>query len=75
MEYSGAKTTTFTATDAAGNKYKWSFWRDPRADNKKGLWFLKDPDGYVRSLENTWIDSVPRIRTILENHDMKADIS
>jgi hypothetical protein len=39
------------------------------------LWFLEDYTGYVRTLERNWLDSVPRIRMILENHGMTAEIS
>ena len=61
------KKRKFTATDKSGAFYSWKFWRD-------GIWFLEDPDGYARSLAATWIDSVPRIRTILANHDQSTDV-
>ena len=63
------QTTQFFAEDAEGKRYKWSFWR------AGGIWFLRDHNDYVRTLETTWNASVSRIRSILENHGLKADIS
>jgi hypothetical protein len=65
------KVTRFTATDATGTAFSWAFWYD------KGYraWFLRDPEGYERRMESTWIDSVPRIRMVLENYGMAASIS
>ena len=57
----------FTAHDKNGAAYVWKFWRD-------GRWFLEDPDGCVRTLEATWIDSAPRVRTVLENHDQHTGV-
>jgi hypothetical protein len=66
-----SKVTRFTAHDESGNKHLWAFWFD------KGYrhWFLRDPEGYERCLESTWIDSVPRIKAILANYSMTAEIS
>lgn len=64
------KKTRFTATQN-GQRFTWKFWYDSTAR----LWFLEDYEGYVRTLESTWVDSVPRIRTVLANHDMVAEIS
>jgi len=63
------KATAFTAHDADGKAYRWTFWRDG------DYWMLRDYTGYLRTLEHTWIDSVPRIKSILEGHGMTADIS
>jgi len=64
------KTRSFTAFYSDGSKYSLSFWRDGRNG-----WMLRDHQGYVRTLENTWHDSVPRIRAVLENYGLTADIS
>jgi hypothetical protein len=64
------KKKCFTATKA-GHRYSWKFWRDPVL----GLWFLQDYTGYTRTLESRWADSVLRIRVILENHGMTAEVS
>jgi hypothetical protein len=64
------KKKSFTAFKA-GHRYSWKFWRDAASQ----LWFLEDYTGYVRTLERNWLDSVPRIRMILENHGMTAEIS
>jgi len=61
--------TRFTARDKAGKKYTWAFWRE------NGWWYLSDCDGYVRTLEKTWLESVPLIRLVLSNYDMTANIS
>ena len=65
------KTTTFTAFDEQGNKYRWAFWFD------KGykVWFLRDHEGYVRRMAENWQDSVPRIRMVLSNYGMTAEVS
>ena len=55
--------TSFLSSDAAGKRYRWTFWRDPVAQ----YWVLRDPQGHTRTLERTWVDSVPRIRGIVDN--------
>jgi hypothetical protein len=65
------KATRFIAKDANGAAYSWFF----RYDGLLKVWVLGDYTGYVRVLESNWYSSVPRIRTILENHGMTADIS
>ncbi len=65
------KVTRFTAKDAEGNSHSWAFWYD------KGYkaWFLRDCDGYERRMADTWIDTAPRIRLILHNYDMTAEVN
>ena len=63
---------TFTATDALGNKYRWGFWRDSR---NPATWMLRDHEGYIRTLESNWIDSAARIRAILENYGLTAEVN
>lgn len=63
------RTRTFAAFDKDGNRYTWKFWRDA------GYWFLQGPDSYMWTLEPNWLDSVPRIQGILENHGLTAAIS
>ena len=50
---------------------RWAFWFD------KGYkaWFLRDCENYVRRMGDNWQDSVPRIRMVLENYGMTAEIS
>jgi hypothetical protein len=67
------KVTTFTAKGFGANEgksFKWAFYRDTT-----GYWMLRDHTGYERTMEKTWIDTVPKIKMILGNHDMTADIS
>lgn len=61
--------TIFFAFDRAGRRFQWAFWR------QDGMWFLRDHEGYRRTLEQTWYNSVPRIRAILENYGLKAEVS
>ena len=62
------KKTCLIARDSKGNKYLWKFWRSLGL----GYWMLQDHDGYVRTLEARWIDSVPRIRLILHNYGLTS---
>lgn len=67
------KVTTFHITyRETGERFKWAFWRDPR---KPAHWMLRDHEGYVRTLEPTWADSVPRIRLIADNYGCDCNIS
>ncbi len=68
---STGKVTRFTATDADGNKHIWAFWRDAAANR----WMLRDSDGYVRTMEPTWLASVSRFQGTLNNYGMSANIS
>lgn len=67
--------TTFTKANLtatyAGVRYTWRYWYD----SQRRVWMLEDPERYVRALETTWRDSVPRIRTILANYGMEAEVS
>ena len=54
----------------AEKRFRWTYWKETN-----GFWMLKDPEGYVRTIEKTWKDSVPKIRTVLNNHAMEAEIS
>ena len=68
--YDDVKWRPLAAVDAAMRIEKWHFGKG------RGYWYLREPDGgYVRTLERTWAESVPRIRTILENHGLTADVS
>lgn len=71
MEREISKVTRFMARNEAGQEYRWAFWFD------KGYraWFLRDCQGYERRLESNWIDSIPRIRLVLANYGMTAEIS
>lgn len=61
--------TTFTAIDADGKRYQWSFWKH------NGIWWLRTNDDCFRALESTWLASVPRIHAVLDNYGMTAEIS
>jgi hypothetical protein len=62
------KRTGFTVTHTAtGRAYRWHFWRDHRAP---ATWMLETHDGTQRTLESTWIDSVPVILRIADNYGM-----
>jgi len=68
------KKTTFTATYTGegsdnGKKFRWSFFKDGEE------WILEDYEGYIRTLEKTWRDSVPVIHQILAGYRMEAEIS
>jgi hypothetical protein len=63
------KVVTFTAKDKSDKGHKWAFWREA------GTWMLRDYTGYVRALEKTWFDSVPKIKLIVENHGMSCNVS
>ena len=64
--------TVFTAVHSEdGTRHKFAFWRDPDQNH----WMLLDDQDYVRVLEPTWRESVPRIKAILANFGMTADIS
>ena len=49
----------------------WAFGRSAKC----GLWFLRDSDGYIRTLESTWLASVPMIQLVLGNYDMIAEVN
>jgi hypothetical protein len=57
------------AKDADGRVYGWKVFREDRG------WFLVDHDGYRRTLEATWRESVPRIRAIAENYGFTVEVS
>jgi hypothetical protein len=60
----------FTVTyKETGEKLKWAF----RKNGK--YWFLKDHEDYVRTLESSWIDSVPKLLDIAYNYGMECRIS
>ena len=65
------KTTRFIAKDSEGASYSWFF----RYDVLLKAWVLGDYTGHVRVLESNWFNSVPRIRTILANHGMTAEVN
>jgi hypothetical protein len=65
------KTTIIRAIYIDGSKYIWKAYKC----QSSGYWFLVDPDKYEKCLEKTWVDSVPVINRILENHGMKAKVS
>jgi hypothetical protein len=73
------KKTSFTATSADGTKERWTFYRQKYSSTEfKGqrtYWVLRDPAGYERIIEQTWIDTVPHIHSILKNHGLTANIS
>ncbi len=60
------------AYDAQGKRYQFKFWRDTL---RPAYWMLEDYTGYVRTLETTWLASVPRIRLIVANHGMTCEVS
>lgn len=74
MKTNEPKRKTFTAVDAGGARYLWKYWRDARVKGG-GLWFLEDPERCVRSLEATWTDSAPRIRTVLANYSQATPVA
>jgi hypothetical protein len=43
-------------------------WEVGKSYKRGQRWFLRDPEGYVRTLEPTWPLSKPRVRTVLENY-------
>jgi len=66
------RATILLARDSAGKAYRWRFWRDARPP---AYWMLADHTGHVRTLETTWAESVHRIRVILSNHGLTAEVS
>jgi len=48
-----------------GKSFTWSYHK-----GGSGYWVLTDYDGYERTLEKTWTESLPAIRQCLENHCM-----
>jgi hypothetical protein len=62
---------TLKSHDATGKLFMWSF----RYSATLRLWLLTDHTGYERTLERAWTDSVPRIRSILANHGLEANVS
>lgn len=62
-------TTILRAKDASGKVYEWAFGKDGK------YWFLRDHTGYIRTLEATWRDSVPRILAIAANHGFAVNVS
>jgi len=71
-----AKTTRFTCKDAEGNAYIWSFWKESQAHRAQDRrWMMKDHEGYVRVLELTWIDSLPRMLLTIENYGFTSSLS
>ena len=69
------KISTFQAKDSSGTSFRWAFWRDGGHGKNAGYWMIRDHEGYVRTLERRWLDSVPRIRLILSNYGLHAEIS
>ena len=61
---------SFKASDATGF-VMWAFGRS----RKSGVWFLRDHDGYIRTLESTWIDSAPMIRQVAENYGFTCAVN
>ena len=59
---------TLRLVDEDGNQYRWKFYRDPRTPV---YWVLVDHTGYVRNLERTYAESIPRVKIIAENHNFK----
>ena len=62
----------FTATASDGTKFTWRFWYDSRTP---AAWMLQDHEGYVRTLERTWRDSVPRIQATVANYGLTAEVN
>lgn len=58
-----------TMCDAGGKAHTWRYWKEGQ------FWMLEAPDGYKRTLEKTWRDSVPRIQAIAENHGLTVVVS
>lgn len=54
-------------TDNYGKPYAWDVTR------RFGYWELTDHDGYVRVLEPTWIQSVPRVKLCASNYGLTLD--
>lgn len=68
--YADAAWKPIVGTDSDGRIHKWHFAK------ARGYWFLREPDGgYVRTLEKTWAESVPRIRVIFENYGLTTEVS
>jgi len=69
------KTTLFKAIyegsgEDKGRTFIWKVYRD-----LKHGWTLIDYNGHKRTLEATWVDSLPTIRRILSNHGMTCPLS
>jgi len=70
-------------TDTDGAVYWWTCWRERgctwiragRKPVKCDFWQLRDHDGYVRSLEHNWLNSVPMIRQLAENYGFQTTVS
>lgn len=48
----------------------WSCYRDVKYG-----WFLVSPDHYERFVGMTWLDSVPQINLVLDNHGINYKVS
>ena len=59
---------TLRLENEAGTPVKWRVWRDGR---HPAAWVLEDHIGTVRTLGSVWATSVPIIRLIAENHNLK----
>jgi hypothetical protein len=61
---------TFKASTETGH-VMWAFGRSA----KSGVWFLRDHDGYIRTLDRTWIDSAPMIQRTVENYGFTCTVN
>ena len=65
-EFHGWKSTSLIVTHTeTGEQFKWRFWRDTRSPS---YWVLQTHDNELRTLEQNWINSVPRINLTAENY-------
>lgn len=62
------KTMRIRLLDNHGTAYFWSAYREKTTSGH--FWMLRDHTGYIRACESRWVDSVPRIKAVAENHGL-----
>jgi hypothetical protein len=58
-----------------GASFVWKYWRLEASRGFSAVWMLESHDGAVRTLENTWADSVPIIKLIASNYGLQTNVS
>lgn len=69
-----AQRIRFKLSHSSGAAFYWTIYREPRT-TQGPLWMLRTHDGAERGLERTWLDSVPLVRLIAENHGCTCNLS
>lgn len=58
---------TLRLKDSDGKAFRWRLWRDRRPPARR---MLETHDGVLRSLEESYLLSVPRVRMIASNYGL-----